>query len=343
MSLLFTDHQNPASDGYFRIGNVALQIPPEEMSLKLVSNKDEVMPLRSKYALQVKSGHARWDLSIHWKAIVTSSSRALNWQQWEDVRTILAMLKAAPFVEIENADARALLTKQDPSVNSIRLGFALRQLMIQTSSDIPDCLDCSLDMALFNYQPYSTDFSYVDKAGAGGDANTSPAFDNYLKAWKKENLSTPFNGGTSDGEIPPSWTDQDPKSFKVGWRQYFVQPGAPGSAPDGGLTVDHFTSKGEEDGVTLRYEKKGIDLSTDVSKCSVQQVALMFTNNLATIPLAGFQYPTMQHIGAASTLVSVSMTQKGYDNKTTPTDLSKISNMLKTLEDQYLSMRTQWR
>ena len=50
--ILFTDHQKATSDGYFRIGNVALQIPPEEMSLKLVSNKDEVLPLRSKYALQ---------------------------------------------------------------------------------------------------------------------------------------------------------------------------------------------------------------------------------------------------------------------------------------------------
>ena len=313
------------------------------------------MPLRTKYAYQIKTGHSRWDVTIRWKALLNfDANRGIDWSQWDDVRSILAMLKAAPFVEVENADLRRALAEKDAGAKSMRMGFALRQLMIQTSADITDGLDCSLMMSLFNYLPYSKDFAYLGKTG---DADSCDQFKTYIDLWKQENLDTPYNRTVKDEAPPANWMEQDPGTLGMSWRQYYAQTGAPGDVdptvlvdgfPLKDLEVDHFTSKGTNDAVTFRYNRREVLLTDNETShndldCFVQQIALVFTNNIPSIPLASYQYPTSQHLGPASTQVSIALQQKGYGTDDSPNGLQAIGGMFSALEEQYLLMRTEWR
>src|SRR3954453_22824012 len=80
---------------------------------------------------------------------------------FEDLRKILAMFVAAPFVEVENAHIRQLNAEQDPGfLAGDRMAFAMRQLRVDTLSDIVDGLQATLTLSLFNYKPYSADFAY---------------------------------------------------------------------------------------------------------------------------------------------------------------------------------------
>src|ERR1017187_2159054 len=175
--------------GHFRIGPVSLAIPPDQIQFDKASKNDELLPLRSKYSYEIKTGQARWNLTIHWRALLGDGPNGtVDYSQWEDVRTIVAMIKAAPFVDVENVDVRAILTKLDATMSSARIAFALKQLTVQTSTDIVDGLDCTLNMTLFNYLPYTPDFAFQGVGGdKSADGNNSPAFINYLNAWRAQN------------------------------------------------------------------------------------------------------------------------------------------------------------
>ena len=79
------------------------------------------------------------------------------------------------------------------------------------------------------------------------------------------------------------------------------------------------------------------------------QISVVFVNNISQIPLAGYQYPTYQHLGPGSTLVSVGLLSNAKipeaDSYPEPehTGLSLLSNMTKMLEDQFQSLRNEWR
>lgn len=75
------------------------------------------------------------------------------------------------------------------------------------------------------------------------------------------------------------------------------------------------------------------------------QITVLFVNNLAQIPLAGYQYPTYQHIGPASGTISIQMTSIGDTSNGEPVHagLSELTSMMHTLEDQYRALRTTFR
>src|SRR3954471_17903152 len=133
MSVIRKPEDITGGPGYFRIGFIQLDIPPQDISTTRVANNDEVIPLRSPYAMPIKSGQSRWDVTLRWTAL---GDDLIGYEQWEDVRYIAAFVKCAPFIEIENAHLRQFFTALDPSNEHARLAFALRQLRVETSPDI---------------------------------------------------------------------------------------------------------------------------------------------------------------------------------------------------------------
>jgi hypothetical protein len=339
-----------AAKSRFRVGFVTLAIPPDGISFNKVSNNDEVMPMRAKFAQHIKTGHSRWDVTISWKALLGMKGNDIDWSQWEDVRSIVAMIKAAPFVEVENEDVRRFFAEKDPTIRSHapRLAFALRHLVVTTSEDMIDGLDCNLTMSLFNYLPYTHDFAY-----------SQSGLKRYIEVWKAENLDRPYNRTAKNEEIPAPWKSQDPHTMEFVWRKYYVQKGTPSQVDkaadtkaDGllkDLKVDHYTSKGDDDCVTFRYARRrmrftandvdGHFVEKNPHNTFIQQISVVFASNIAFIPLSGYQYPTNQHLGPAGTMVSIALQQKGYESSGIPS----ITEMLSGLEEQFLSMRTQWR
>lgn len=105
------------------------------------------------------TGQSRWDVNVRWTVMMDET--AVNpYQQWDDLRKILAIFKAAPFVEVENGYLRQLLVAASGGNNSDHMAFALRQLRISTHPDIVDGFTCTLNMTLFNYHPFTSDFAY---------------------------------------------------------------------------------------------------------------------------------------------------------------------------------------
>lgn len=223
MSIPYRDlsNEDAAAAGYFRIGSLVLSTPPTDILANRVSGKDRVTVLRGSNDMVKMTGHGRWDVTVRWTAMQddTAGDIAGKYHQWEQVRTVVAMFKSAPFVEVENSYIRQILSEQDPLFRNMRVAFALRQLKISTHPDIVDALDCALTMTLFNYYPYSSDFAYAGPSGEPVDADRSPLFSSYLETWKRQNLDA-TKDTTYDGPLILDYKKQVPGTVKLRWREY---------------------------------------------------------------------------------------------------------------------------
>jgi flagellum-specific peptidoglycan hydrolase FlgJ len=213
-------NQPTSTPGYFRIGFIALDIPPEDIVTSRVTNSDEVTPLRSQYSMFVKTGQSRWDVSVSWTALASEQENGtIDYSQWEDLRYIIAMFKAAPFVEVENQHLREVFFAVDPSMEHNRMAFGLRQLRIETHNDMVNALKVTLTMTWFNYYPYTGDFGYVGTDGQSVDASQSPEFKSYLDSWMKTNM-VPKSGDEDDFADGDDWANQIPGTLLMRWRRY---------------------------------------------------------------------------------------------------------------------------
>lgn len=220
MSVVFSSYTNKDNNknGYFRIGNTILNIPPSNITTDRIINNDRRTVLRGKNEMFTKSGQARWDVTVSWMALIDHNA-ADPYEQWDKVQNVVAMFKAAPFVEVENAHIRQIFTEKDSSLTASRLAFGMRQLKVDTHPDIVDGLVVTLTMTYFNYQPYSLDFSYAGSdVNQSVDASKSSPFTNYLNEWKVNNLVN-----KDDWFHAPDWRDQITKETgKIGfnWKEY---------------------------------------------------------------------------------------------------------------------------
>lgn len=215
---------DPSTPGYFRIGFVVLQIPPTDISTNRVINDDQVPTLRTGTPMFVKSGQARWDVTVRWKAIrFENQDGTYDYSQWQDLRKVVAMFKAAPFVEIENDFLRQHFTNVHSAYKNHRMAFGLRQIRIDTNPDSTNVIDVTLTMSLFNYAPYSKDFGYVgSRVGFAVDASDSTSFDGFITSWIAQNMDT-HPGSHSSPPITP-WADQDEGTIAFKWRKYTYIP-----------------------------------------------------------------------------------------------------------------------
>lgn len=211
--------------GHFRIGDVILQIAPEQIQCHKVINNQEIMPLRFPFSIPIKTGQSRWDVTWSWKALADRSISPPDYSQWKDLQRILAMFKSAPFVEVENDHLRQIMFANPivaGTTSDDRMAFALRQLRVDTIPDITDGLQLTVTMSLFNYKPYSTTFAYDDGNGDPASASHSPIFSAYLDKWITTNLD---NDPTQllDGEDAASntdWINSIPGTTEFTWREY---------------------------------------------------------------------------------------------------------------------------
>jgi len=191
MGRIVTAKRTQSDAGYFRIGNLILDIPPEQIQCHKVINSQEVLPLRFPFAIPVKTGQSRWDVTWSWKAL-TDPSADDQYAAWKDVQLLLAMFKAAPFVEVENEHIRQIVNPSQLNNGATAddaMAFALRQLRVDTVPDLADALQITMTMSLFNYRPYSANFQYDNGANkpASSALNSKP-FGNYLQKWIQDNL-----------------------------------------------------------------------------------------------------------------------------------------------------------
>jgi hypothetical protein len=212
MSVSLIDPQKQKDAGYFRIGRVELRIPPQEIQSNRGINNEEVVPIRAANAMYKKTGHSRWDFNVTWVALIDYTQANPN-QNWEDVATIWAMARCAPFVEVYNKHINNLINQEGVGFSANgRMAFAIRQMRVETDSDIIDGLRVNLTLTLFNYLPYSKDFGYMADDGTSGPATSSTKFSNYVSRWMSENMRK--DNGANWSSVADGYTAFD-------WRQYF--------------------------------------------------------------------------------------------------------------------------
>lgn len=220
MSTLFTSNTPDTSSlaaGYFRIGFVVLAIPPEDIVTARSVNNDRIGTLRGLNEQFKKTGQSRWDVTVSWTALQDTGNPEQAYSQWTDLQNIVAIFKAAPFVEVESPHLRQMLAAKDPQMATQRLAMGLRQLRISTHPDIVDALSCTLTMSLFNFLPYSTAFAYQGDNGQPSDASQSQKFKDYIGAWVAVNLN--HQARPADPACLP-WISQAPGALHLHWRTY---------------------------------------------------------------------------------------------------------------------------
>jgi hypothetical protein len=294
MSLMATEERTAGTSGYFRIGDVVLDIPPEEIITSKITNNEEMTPIRAPYPFLEKTGHARWDVTIHWKALVDNTGGASDYSQWIKVRRILAMLKAAPFVEVENRHLRHLFIKDD-TINALysRMAFALKQLRVDVNPDLVDCLDCTLTMCLFNYRPFSKDFAYLGKDGRQVSAHESPFFAKYLDDWISNNLDAPYAG--EDIDFTSAWDIQKDGTLWFKWREIIALPLTPVLGKDMGVVPSLGTWKRppnsqqdtEADLANRRYWPWTLDKNNESQVTALRNAIIKYESVSAAYPHGG--------------------------------------------------------
>lgn len=350
MSKLIETFTDPSQAGYFSIGNVALQLSVAGINISRIQNDEEIMTLRAKYPLIVKSGYSRIDVTINWTALLITDNRGnTDFSQYEDLRSIVAMFRAAPFVLIENEHVRNYLTSDQNFAGSkdttTPMAFALRDISIRTNADIVDGLDVTLSMTLFNYMPYSVDMAYRDSYGARVSPQNSDMFANYINTWKTQNLDK------NSIEFPaPDWKTQNDSYTAFSYRLYKnitppwptpsagTKPLVPNDAPtyylDNGYLYDYFTTD-----TGFIYQNNAVSMGNDQfgsDDTFVRAVEIKMTNNLALIPLSNYQYPTYQHVGPSITNVGIAFTVSDPDSET----VGALNGMITTLDSQFRAFRT---
>jgi hypothetical protein len=249
--------------GYFRIGNLVLNIPPEHIQCHKVINNQEVMPLRFPFAMPVKTGQARWDVTWTWKAIY-DDSQSDPWASWRSVQQLLAIFKSSPFVEVFNDHIRQIVNPGDLTSTSSKddvMAFALRQMRVDTMPDLSDTLQVTINMSFFNYKPYSKDFKYNDGTGKKTTAVNSPLYNSYIASWINANLN--YDPTQEDGNGAPvsstDWVDQNPGTLTLSWREYqaveLKPPPLPNTNPNNPSNVPNpsVTQPGASQGTQSNY------------------------------------------------------------------------------------------
>lgn len=249
MGLVLKKRTSISDSGYFRIGSVILDIPPESISINRVTNNDELTTLRSGTPYYKKTGHQRLDVVVSWKAMRVKDS-ARPWKQWEDVRTVLAYLKVAPFVEVENAHIRQFVMNEEAFHSETdRMAFAIRSMKVETVPDLRDTLQVTLYLSWFNYRPYTLDFSYAGEDNTAVSAQDSGPFQAFVDSWMQ-----PPNLPTNR-----TWQHMDDELFNISFRRYKCVEFPSDLTQNGGLT----SAEATREIAAVRSDVKGTTVSKD--------------------------------------------------------------------------------
>lgn len=71
----------------------------------------------------------------------------------------------------------------------------------------------------------------------------------------------------------------------------------------------------------------------------IQQITVSFENNLVTIPMVGYCYPVLQHMGGVETKVGLVINARNFVEGSKKSDLETITNMYDTIETMALQFR----
>lgn len=166
-------------DSTFVINDIQLIVPPENISINKTGQLKKYKSLRTKGTAKFRSPSTIVTVDVN---IKFSGVDAIN----STLKPLVAQFLLTPFCSIENQYIKDSIVGTE-NLNQ-NLAFALNNLNISTIENLPDTWNVSLSFVLFNYNPYSKDFSYKTRlfTKSSIDKNFSPAVSN------NEDSESPF-------------------------------------------------------------------------------------------------------------------------------------------------------
>ena len=149
----------------FWVNDLLFIVPPNQISIDTDYNIFQWKGLRTETTNKVHSGDSSTYIKV--TAILPSGNSILNVNYSNPDKTgrrgglldLILEFKYTPFCYIENAFLRSSLQIK----NDYSIGATIHQLNVSTMQGFPNSLQVEMLFGLFNYRPYSIDFSYKDR------------------------------------------------------------------------------------------------------------------------------------------------------------------------------------
>lgn len=323
--------------GYLRINDIEFEhIPPSQISVTKESMHKQSAAMRSSSNTFLRTGQTRINIQVildfvdqnaPGKPFITAHDY-IN----QKLRPLLAQFLLTPFCHISNAHIATQIyniagigTDKNVAQQS-SLALALTDFVLTTHPQSPGGLRLALNFLYFNYQPFSSDFSYLrdfdehhlrilnDPSALAeyknkGMLNWFAPADSPLesRAFKKFYQNKLASLAEVNGPLSSYFTmsfDTEP----LGSKDPFVPRLNSGNPSDVELELQ------EEAALRAQNKKntiESIEIDTPNSILSVSGglkitgISVTFSNHLSTIPLLSWEYPTIQFLGAKDINVSV--------------------------------------
>jgi len=163
---------SPEDEDYFRINDIVLSIPPQNISVNLLNKHVEVPHIRGKSSISVPTGYSEIQLEISF-SITENLLRKVTLSSEINYRLVplLIQLRHMPFFVISNKYVRDQVFKAVKDTESgvnipppdfqYDLMFTYLGHSISTLAEMPNTLEVHLSCTLFNYLPYMSQVRFV--------------------------------------------------------------------------------------------------------------------------------------------------------------------------------------
>ena len=86
---------------------------------------------------------------------------------------------------------------------------------------------------------------------------------------------------------------------------------------------------------SIEHQRYGQDLVGAV----IQHITISFENTLAIIPMVGYRYPTIQHVGSMRTKIHMAINARNFSDRAQVSDVEKLNKMYDSMETMALRFR----
>lgn len=313
-------------DGYLRINDIEFDdIPPNQISVTQESMHKQSAALRASSNAFLRTGQTRLNIQIVLDFVdvdapgkeYVSATEYIN----QKLLPLIAQFTLTPFCQVANRHIASQIFNlagigSDKTLQTqSTIALALTDMVISTHPESPGGMKAALNFIYFNYQPFSTNFSYLEdftketldaQNGAYNPANEklfiSPPKATLSKAFRKfyePKLSTlkPLP------RFPNSNFQLRFETNPIGSKNPFVPRISDKNPPELEEQITEANKlKSNLEVVDLDHPRSVLDASGGLK---IMNISISLSNHLSMIPLLSWELPTIQFLGARDFSVNI--------------------------------------
>lgn len=143
-------------NGYLRINDLEFFIPPTSISIASHNINFKFEPLRRAAAIKAKSGKAILQFTLNMIFTEVPREEITFSGSLVQLALLIHQVKYCPFISIDNEVINS-------TCGSKNVACTVQSITVSTIPEMPEALQVTLQLVFFNYKPFSSDFTYVNK------------------------------------------------------------------------------------------------------------------------------------------------------------------------------------